>query len=88
MSNQPPRGLKSNILRSYSSLDVELFKSINTKTWRKLLFNMCFFHAIVQERRKFGALGFNKSYEFNDSDLETSMVMSLWCDISFHAMII
>ena len=41
--------------------------------WRAIVFGVCFIHSIVQERRKFGALGFCIPYEFNTSDLEASL---------------
>ena len=73
-TTEPPRGIRSNLKRSYGELTEEQISDCTKpEQWRKLLFGLCFFHAVVQERRKFGPLGFNIRYEFNDSDLETSI---------------
>ena len=75
LTNEPPKGLRANLIRSFDSLisedDWETCKQ--AVEWKKLVVGFSFFHALVQERRKFGALGWNIRYEFNDTDLETSL---------------
>jgi len=76
LTTEPPRGIKANLKRGYNDFKSDYLDDIKKpKEWRKLVFGLSFFHAVLQERRKFGPLGWNILYEFNDSDLETSLVM-------------
>ncbi|EFJ52606.1 dynein heavy chain 7 [Volvox carteri f. nagariensis] len=74
LTNEPPKGVKANINRTYNDLTPEALNACPAKPvpFKKLLFALSFFHAVVQERRKFGPLGWNIRYEFNTSDLECS----------------
>ena len=78
LTNEPPKGVKANITKTYNEMSVEKFEgnlAAKPKAWKKLVFSLACFHAVVQERRKFGPLGWNILYEFNESDLESSLTM-------------
>ena len=69
VTNEPPKGLRSNVKRAFTELMPEQFEThVLGVTWRRLVFGLCFFHATIQERKKFGPLGWNIRYEFNDPD--------------------
>ena len=52
LTNEPPKGVKANVNRSYNDMTAEHLSSCEAKplVWRKLLFSLSFFHAVVQVR--------------------------------------
>merc|ERR1719161_1215146 len=74
MTMEPPKGLKSNLLRAYLSFEDEWFEeacgqsSQKQRAFRKMLFGLCFFHALIQERCNYGPLGWNIPYQFSEPD--------------------
>ena len=70
MTVEPPKGLKANLVRSFNAFTDEILEDCEKpKEFRSLLYALCFYHAIVQDRRKFGPLGWNILYDFAQSDI-------------------
>merc|ERR1711871_305747 len=70
VTNEPPAGLRAGLNRSFTvMIDQDRLERIETSLWRQLLYGLCFLHSIVQERRKFGSLGWCIPYEYNAGDL-------------------
>ncbi|XP_030371764.1 dynein heavy chain 10, axonemal [Scaptodrosophila lebanonensis] len=67
---EPPNGLKLNLRSTYFKVRQERLEACSHRAYRTLIYVLAFFHAVVQERRKYDKLGWNIAYDFNDSDFE------------------
>jgi dynein heavy chain len=68
ITDEPPRSVKENLRRSFSLLAEK--RSLSAPLGKRLLLGLCFFHAVSQERSKYGPIGWNCAYHFSGSDLE------------------
>jgi len=65
---EPPNGLKLNLRNTYFKITGQDFLDCPSEAFPSLVFVLAFFHAVVQERRKYDKIGWNISYDFNESD--------------------
>jgi dynein heavy chain, axonemal len=66
--------MRANLLGSFYNIEKDWYSSCKRpREFQKLLFGLCFFHATVRERRKFGPLGWNIQYVFSGPDLRITM---------------
>lgn len=53
LTSEPPKGVKANVARTYADITEGPFESScpsKPAAWKKLLFSLAFFHAVVQAR--------------------------------------
>ncbi|XP_067164351.1 dynein axonemal heavy chain 17 [Apteryx mantelli] len=74
ITNEPPTGMHANLHKALDLFTQDTLEMCSREIeFKCILFALCYFHAVVAERRKFGAQGWNRSYPFNNGDLTISV---------------
>lgn len=72
---EPPNGLKLNLRSTYHKITNQTLSDCPHQSFSPLVYVLGFFHAVVQERRKYGKIGWNIAYDFNESDFRVCMTL-------------
>jgi len=71
--NMPPSALQANLRRAYAQFTQEDIDACTKKPEiRTMMFALCYFHACMVGRHKFGSQGWSRNYGFNFGDLTIS----------------
>ncbi|XP_053089780.1 dynein axonemal heavy chain 11 isoform X1 [Pangasianodon hypophthalmus] len=74
LTNEPPTGMNASLHAALHNFNQETLEMCShEQEFKALLFSLCYFHACVSERRKFGPQGWNRCYPFNTGDLTISI---------------
>ncbi|KAM6297472.1 dynein axonemal heavy chain 17 [Aegotheles albertisi] len=74
ITNEPPTGMHANLHKALDLFTQDTLEMCSKEIeFKCILFALCYFHAVVAERRKFGTQGWNRPYPFNNGDLTISV---------------
>ncbi|RYH32012.1 hypothetical protein EON65_01475, partial [archaeon] len=71
ITSDPPSGLRANLKQAFACFSKETYEELESRT-KGILLGLIQFHAVMVERKKFGAKGFNMNYPFSLGDLTCS----------------
>ncbi|XP_056142990.1 dynein axonemal heavy chain 11 [Lampris incognitus] len=74
ITNEPPAGMNASLHAALDNFSQDTLEMCSREQeFNAVFFSLCYFHACVTERRKFGPQGWNCSYPFNTGDLTISV---------------
>ena len=78
MTTEPPKGLKANMTRLVNNMsDAKFNRCQKAHKYKKLWYAMCWFHAVLVDRRKFQHLGWNVSRTCPATHLERPLLIQM-----------
>ncbi|KAG7460462.1 dynein heavy chain 11, axonemal [Solea senegalensis] len=73
ITNEPPTGMNASLHTALNNFNQDTLEMCSREQeFNSMLFSLCFFHACVTERRKFGPQGWNHNYPISTGDLTIS----------------
>ena len=84
VANEAPSDIQSNLIRSWDNFSQETIETCSKpREMKACLFSLCWFHAVVSGRRRFGQQGWSRKYSFNTGDLIIcSNVLKSYLDVN------
>ncbi|XP_019728452.1 dynein heavy chain 11, axonemal isoform X3 [Hippocampus comes] len=73
ITNEPPTGMNPSLHAAINNFSQDTLEMCSREQeFNSMFFSLCFFHACVTERRRFGPQGWNHKYPFSSGDLTIS----------------
>ncbi|XP_030250577.1 dynein heavy chain 11, axonemal isoform X3 [Sparus aurata] len=73
ITNEPPTGMSASLHAALNNFSQDTMDMCSREQeFNSMFFSLCFFHACVTERHKFGPQGWNHKYPFSTGDLTIS----------------
>ena len=73
LTNEPPDGMAASMRKAASWVSADVYDMYRRPEWRPLVQCLCYVHALLLERRRYGARGWTGVYQFSEGDFAASL---------------